>query len=477
MTFLANLFHRLAVLAAPIGLLGLAALPAQAQTTADAALIQRGEYLAIAGDCVACHTAPGGRSMAGGLKMASPLGTIVSTNITPSRTHGIGGYSFTQFDRAVRGGVRADGAQLYPAMPYTAYAKLTEDDTRALYAYFMHSVQPVDVAPEKTRLPFPFNIRLSMAGWNLLFLNKKPFAPDPERSAEWNRGAYLVEGPAHCGSCHTPRNILMAESSRNVLSGAALGGWFAPNITSDPVSGVGGWSVEELAGYLRTGHAAGKAQAAGPMAEAIDASLRHLDEADLRAIAVYLKSSPPVRRKGDTRPAFAWGQASDDLASIRGVALPANLDQMTGPQLYDAHCATCHQAQGQGSFDGGLPSLFHNAALGRSRPDNLVMVVLNGLHRQPDVNMPAFGRDLSDIQVATLVNYLTEQWGNPQSQVTAKQVATLRAGGPTSPLVFMVQASMLLVLVLIVAGLVGLWLRRKPLRRPGIGRESRSSRR
>ncbi|WEK45011.1 MAG: cytochrome c [Candidatus Sphingomonas colombiensis] len=433
---------------------------ARAQT-ADSRLTEQGEYLATASDCTACHTAPGGKPMAGGLKMASPLGTIVSTNITPSKSHGIGQYSFDQFDRAVRGGVRGDGARLYPAMPYTAYARLTDDDMRALYAYFMQAVKPVEATPEKTRLPFPFNIRLSMAAWNMLFLDRAPFRPNPARSAEWNRGAYLVQGPAHCGSCHTPRNFLMAEKSDTALAGAALGGWFAPNITSDPVSGIGGWSADELTTYLRTGHAAGKAQSAGPMAEAIDASLRHLKDSDLRAIAVYLKSTAPVRDAADSRAAYAWGKPGDDLAAIRGVALPKNLDDMTGPQLYDANCASCHQAQGQGSFDGALPPLFHNAALGRSRPDNLVMVVLNGLRRQPDVNMPAFGYTLSDTQTANLVNYLTQKWGNPRAQVTAKEVAVLRAGGAASPLLPLARIGMLLAGAVIIAALSWLWFRRR----------------
>ena len=311
-----------------------------------------------------------------------------------------------------------------------------------------------------------------MAAWNLLFLDRRVFTPDPARGAEWNRGAYLVQGAAHCGACHTPRNVLMAEKTNRALGGEALGGWFAPNITSDPISGVGGWSVDELASYLRTGHARGKAQAGGPMAEAIDASLRHLEEPDLRAIAVYLKSTVPVRNPADSRAAFAWGQPGDDLAAIRGVGLPKNLDDMTGPQLYDAHCASCHQAQGQGSFDGALPPLFHNAALGRSRPDNLAMVVLNGLRRHPDVNMPAFGRDLSDVQVARLVNYLTVKWGNPQAQIAAKEVATLRTGGPRSPLLLLVQAGMVLAGALVVAGLAWLWSRRRRFRRVGAERRA-----
>ncbi len=289
--------------------LALPVLAAQAPG-ADVQAIERGRYLATAGDCIACHSAPGGKPMAGGLSLATPLGAIVATNITPSTTRGIGNYTLKQFSDAVRHGVRADGANLYPAMPYTAYARVTDDDTAALYAYFMHGVAAVDTAPaQKTDLPFPFNIRLSMAGWNWLFLDKKPFVADTAKSMEWNRGAYLAQGLAHCSTCHTPRNALMAEQLSKQLGGADLGTWHAPNISSDVNSSVGGWSQQELAGYLRTGRAAGKAQAAGPRAEAIDHSLKHLSDADLSAIAHYVKSVPAIRDKADTRPVTQWGQA------------------------------------------------------------------------------------------------------------------------------------------------------------------------
>jgi len=344
----------------------------------DVDLIARGKYMAIACDCVACHTAPGGEAMAGGLAIGTPIGSIMSTNITPSKQNGIANYTLEQFDAALRRGVRADGKQLYPAMPYTSYALLSDDDVGALYAYFMNGVTPVETRPTETSLPFPFNIRLSMAAWNLLFLDSGPFKRDSAQDAEWNRGAYLVRGPAHCGTCHTPRNLFMAESTSNLMAGGDVGFWHAPNVTSDPNSGVGGWTVEELIAYMRDGHAIGKSQAAGPMAEAVDNSLHLLTRDDLKAIAVYLKTVPPVHDPADTQPVFAWGSPSDELTSIRGVALPQDRNSMTGPQLYDAYCATCHQAEGQGSFDGGLPSLLHNTALGRINTNNLVIVMLEG---------------------------------------------------------------------------------------------------
>lgn len=426
--FTAALRHSVAVIA----LMLMTSAPAIAQVAADGSLIKRGEYFAKAGDCVACHTAPGGRAMAGGLALPTPIGDIISTNITPSKTNGIGNYTFEQFSNALRLGIRGDGQRLYPAMPYTSYALLTDDDTRALYAYFRQSIEPVDSATPPTELPFPFNIRLSMAAWNILFLDTKRFQPEAQQSAEWNRGAYLVRGLAHCGDCHTPRNLLMAEKSSEFLGGGDVGVWHAPNITSDDNSGIGSWSIEELTAYMKDGHAAGKAQAAGPMAEAVDNSLRYLDDADLNAIVVYLKSTVAIHDAADTRPASSWTGAADDLSKIRGVALPADPAAMSGPQLYDGYCASCHQARGEGSFDGSLPPLIHDTSLGRSNTNNLVMVILEGVQRQPDVFMPAFDKTLSDAQIATLGNFVLQRFGNPQAKITTDQVETLRDGGAKS---------------------------------------------
>jgi mono/diheme cytochrome c family protein len=403
--------------------------------------------------------------MAGGVALPTPVGAIVSTNITPSKTHGIGNYTLAQFTDALRKGVRADGTHLYPAMPYTSYALVSDDDAGALYAYFMQAVAPVDAAPpRKTQLPFPFNMRLSMAAWNLLFLDNRRFRPDPGNSPEWNRGAYLVRGLAHCSACHSPRNPLMAERSSRDLAGGSIGPWHAPNITSDSVSGIGGWSVAELSEYLRFGHAANKAQAAGPMVEAIDNSLRYLSEADVRAMAVYLKTVPAQRDQADTRPAYAWGAPADDLHSIRGVAPPPDRNRMTGPQLYDAHCATCHQARGQGSGDGALPPLFHSTGVGRSNTNNLVLVMLEGIHRKPDspdMLMPGFARELSDQQIATLGGYLTRRYGNPAAGVTVEQVKNLRAGGASSDVVMPVRIGMAAMALAIVAFLVVLARRKR----------------
>ena len=419
----------------------------------------RGKYIATASDCVACHTAPGGAAMAGGLAIATPIGAIIATNITPSKENGVGNYTLEQFDAALRKGVRADGKHLYPAMPYTSYALMSDDDVAAIYAYVMNDVTPVETRPAETTLAFPFNIRLSMAAWNLLFLGTGPYKPSPAHDADWNRGAYLVRGLAHCGSCHTPRNLFMAENASKEMAGGNVGLWHAPNITSDANSGVGGWSVEELVAYMRDGHADGKSQAAGPMAEAVDNSLRFLTPEDLKAIAVYVKSIPLVHDTTDTQPVFAWGSPSNELASIRGVALPQDRDKMSGPQLYDAYCATCHQADGRGSFEGGLPPLLHNTVLGRENTTNLVTVMLEGVRRQPDVLMPGFAKDLSDTQIATLSSYLIRHFGNPAAKVTVGQVAMLRAGTTSSVLVALVQAA-LAAGSLVAIGLVA-WLLRQ----------------
>ncbi|HEY8328616.1 MAG TPA: cytochrome c [Rhodanobacter sp.] len=446
-------------------LLGLlVAASVHAADTPDAALLQRGQYLATAGDCVACHTAAGGKPYAGGLTVPTPIGNIISTNITPSTTAGIGSYTEPQFSDALRKGLRADGAHLYPAMPYTSYAQLTGDDVHALYAYFMHEVAPVDSKAAPTRLPFPFNLRLSMAAWNLLFLDSKPFTPDPAKGAAWNRGAYLVRGLAHCSTCHTPRNLLMAEQSSRELAGGAVGTWLAPNITSDANSGIGGWSEQELVDYLKLGHARGKAQAAGPMAEAVDHSLQYLEPADLRAIATYLKTVPAQHEPADTQAVDSWGAAFDGVADQRGTPLPDDAEQWSGAQLYDAHCASCHQPSGEGSFDGGLPPLFHNTATGRADTGNLVLVILEGIRWTNDsgVHMPGFAGDLSDRQIATLASYLTQRYGNPAAKVGVEQVRMLRAGGAPSHLVALARWAMVVAVMLILALIV---LRRRRKRR------------
>ena len=278
-----------------LGVALLVAVGSASAFAADSDEIARGKYIATASDCEACHTRPGGKPLAGGLPLESPLGVIYSTNITPSRQYGIGNYSLQKFSNALRGGIRGDGAHLYPAMPYASYARLTDDDIKALYAHFMQQVQPVDEpAAKQTSLPFPYNMRFSMAFWNALFLDSKPFAPDPSQSAEWNRGKYLVDGAAHCGECHTPRGLFMQQKHSQEFGGAVIGSWYAPNITSDTTSGIGAMSADELFRYLKFGNVAGKAQAGGEMALAVQLSFSRLSDEDLHAMVSYLRSVPPL---------------------------------------------------------------------------------------------------------------------------------------------------------------------------------------
>lgn len=406
--------------------------------------VDRGRYLAAAGDCAACHTAPGDNKpiMAGGYPIASPIGTIFSTNITPSRTHGIGSYTEAQFAQALREGVRADGTHLYPAMPYSAYAGVSDADVHALYAYFMQGVTPVDTSPPRTKLPFPFNIRSAMIGWNALFADQKRVSDDPAHDAQWNRGRYLTETLGHCADCHTPRGFAMQTQSGKSLSGASLGAWYAPNITSDKVGGIGGWSTAEIAQYLATGHVSGKAQAAGPMAEVITNSTSQLTQADLTAIASYLLTVPGTR---EPLASYAIGKPAAFEVSLRGSLAPSS----DGARLYSGLCASCHGSSGAGTPDGVLPSLFHNSTVGATRADNLVAVILNGVDRRigdEHVLMPGFGKEsfvqsLSDKQVADVATFVRQTFG-PGDAVTEDQVATARKGGPSSNILLLARGGL-----------------------------------
>lgn len=434
---------------------------------ADAALIQRGEAVAIEGDCAACHSEPGRPAFSGGHPIKSPLGTIYSTNITPSLEAGIGHYSLEKFSAALRQGVRADGGHLYPAMPYTAYAKLTDDDIEALYAYFMHGVAPADVAAEETALPFPFNLRFSMAGWNLLFLDDAPFEPDPARSEQYNRGAYLVQGATHCGTCHTPRNFLMAERDSAALEGASLGTWYAPNITADAQNGIGNWSHAQLVDYLRTGHADNGATAGGPMLEAIDLSFSRMPLTDLEAIAAYLlpegsELADPVNPEAGSPNAEASSASAPQPLSDDDT--PAALAAISpGERVYRNQCAACHAPDGGGL--NGLPSLAGHPVLDKPNADNVVMAVLEGVWPEHRQGMLGFAEELDDSQVADVTNYLMDEFGGSDVRIDTARVAELRAGGAPSTLLLLARVGMVAGAV-VVAVLLGLlfWRRRKRLR-------------
>lgn len=402
-----------------------------------AQVIARGEYVARMADCAACHVGADGSPYAGGYEIASPLGTIVATNISPSREFGIGGWSEEVFARAIRKGVTPHG-YLYPAMPYPSYAGMSDEDVHALYMYLTHAVKPVERGPTvSTNLPFPFNLRWLMTGWNAVFSRQRPMDHAMTAPGGAERGRYLVEVVGHCSNCHTPRNLAMAEDHSKFLAGAAVGGWFAPNITSDPVSGIGGWSEDELVTYLRTGAVVGKSQAAGGMAEAIEHGLRHLADDDLRAIAQYLKSVPPIREVGQTEPAYgvAFAQPSNfealNLGHDRSPAAMTDGASTQGEQIYVAACAACHQLHGEGTLDQFYPSLYANTATGGTSPRNLVMAIVKGVHRETNdgaVVMPAFGAELNDAQIAAVSNYVLSRFGNPDLSVSAAEVGAYRVG-------------------------------------------------
>jgi mono/diheme cytochrome c family protein len=445
--------------------LALALMLAAPAVRADDA-VERGRYLATAGDCMACHTKPnGGAAYAGGYSISSPMGEIWASNITPSVKFGIGSYSEADFERAVRQGVRKDGARLYPAMPYTSYAKLSDRDIHDLYAYFMAEVKPVEQLSPSTDLPFPFNVRMSMAGWNLLFLDRTPAADDPARDAQWNRGAYLVEGLEHCGSCHTPRGLMMQEKSSQALAGGSLGLWYAPNITSDKVSGIGAWTDQDIARYLKTGKVAGKAQAGGGMAEAITHSLSKLTDQDIASIVTYLRTVPAVADPAMKKNASAWtlrSGASVGEARIRGTALPLK----DGQVLYDGVCASCHGTRGEGSTDQYYPSLVNNSTVGAATPQNLIATILTGVDREvagehtvmPHFSTGSYVQPLGDEEVASVATYVRQQFG-PGDSVSAADVALARAGGPRPLLMTLTTYGLPLGALAIIA--LGIWLWRR----------------
>lgn len=377
----------------------------------DAAAIARGRYVAIASDCAACHTAHLGE-YAGGYKVDTPFGVIVSSNITPDRNTGIGGFTERDFFDALRHGQGRKGF-LYPAMPYPAYTRLTDRDMHDLWAYFS-TIRPVRHAVDETAgLGFPFNIRLLMAGWNMLFFDNAPFRVDASRPAEWNRGRYLVDGATHCSTCHTPRNVLGGPKLAQELEGGSLGGWYAPNITNDPHVGLGRTSTSAIARYLKTGSDR-VAIAAGPMAEAVEKSTQHMRDADLAAIALYLKS---LSGHPTSSPAPL---AAGDPAMRRGA------------RGYELHCAACHGSDGRGVPD-MITGFAGNGALVDPHGSSAIYVLLAGaraVHTETlptGAGMPAFDWKLTDAQIADILTFMRNSWGNAAPAVVAKDVAAMRA--------------------------------------------------
>jgi mono/diheme cytochrome c family protein len=378
----------------------------------DFSQIEKGRYLAVVSDCSSCHTVRGSNPpFAGGREIETPFGTIVAPNITPDRETGIGDWSDDEFDAALRKGVRRDGAHLYPAMPYNAYTKMSRGDVQAIRAY-LATVPPVKHRVVRKSLPFPYNFRFAMHIWNALYFTEREYEANPKQTAEWNRGAFLVDGPAHCGACHTPKSFLGGDKTSHYLQGSRLQGWFAPDITDDSLRGVGDWSVDDLTAYLKTGHNRVSA-ATGPMAEAVSLSSSQMRDADLQAIAIYLKSIPGGG--GTLQPL-----RSDDPVMQAGGA------------IYRDQCSACHGLDGR-----GIPQLFPSVAdssIVRSRdPGTSIRVVLRGARSvataaEPTApGMPSYGWQLTDTQVAAVLTYIRNSWGASASPVSAREVTKARS--------------------------------------------------
>jgi mono/diheme cytochrome c family protein len=361
-------------------------------------LVAKGEALAGGGYCAACHTAKGGQTFAGGYAMATPFGVIYSTNITPDAETGIGTWSEAAFRRAMHEGVSRDGAHLLPVFSYDHFTKLTDDDVRALYAYFM-TRSPVHAPARPNGIPFPFNIRYLQAGWKLLFFRPGRFEPDAEKGAEWNRGAYLALGLSHCGACHTPRNLLGAEKAGNAYGGAVIDNWVAPPLTTaNPAPAP--WTREELYEYLRTGTSVLHGTAAGPMSPVVR-GLAALPDSDIQAIATYFAD---IDKAADRLPSVS--AAVSQAMSYASVKPSEALDP--DARLYTVACASCHYNTGNAPL-AARPDLALNSASHLSDPSNLIQVILRGVSAEdgmPGVVMPAFGGALSDADVARIAAFL-----------------------------------------------------------------------
>jgi mono/diheme cytochrome c family protein len=389
--------------------------------------VARGEYVAQLGDCAACHTTSTGKTLAGGLPFPTPVGTIYSSNITPDREHGIGTYSLTDFIRLMRFGVKPDGTRLYPAMPYTAYAKTSDEDLQDLFAWLREGVVAVPEPPHISAMTWPLNSRWPLALWDVAFHDSRRFAPDPSKDASWNRGAYLVQGLAHCGTCHTPRGIGFQEKdvsggSDVFLSGAQLAGTSPINLRGNPGDGLGRWSADDIALLLKTGRNAHSA-VTGPMAEVIAHSTQFMTDPDVAAIATYLKSLSPAPDSG--RATYA---ASD--ASLKTIM--AGNEQSPGGRIFMDSCSACHRLSGAGETL-AFPSLAGNPTVLNADPSSLIAVILTGA-RLPStagaptgLAMPPYGWRYNDAQVADLASYLRSSWGNGASPVTRDQVSGVRS--------------------------------------------------
>jgi mono/diheme cytochrome c family protein len=384
---------------------------------AQASIVARGEYLAKAADCMVCHTTAGGKEYAGGLGFKLPFGTLYATNITPDKETGIGNYSDQDFLNAVHRGTRRDGARLYPAMPYTSYTYISDADALAIKAY-LFSLPPVRAETPADTLAFPFNQRWGMIFWSALFNPETRFTPDTSKSPEWNRGAYLAEALAHCGECHTPRNLAFALNNRQKFAGAITAGWRAFNISSDKATGVGAWRDDDLISYLSIGHAAGHGSASGPMGEAVDHSFSQFAPEDIRAVVAYLRSLPPI--------------TSTDLPATTAPPAPAShkdggTADARGKMVFQGACVSCHGWSGESPVS-PVATLTGAWAVNDPGATNVAQIVISGTKRNTPgaISMPAFGDAYSDDEIAAVANYVTARFGSKGSKLTAQDVAELR---------------------------------------------------
>jgi len=397
--------------------------PAQLASTD---LVKRGEYLVHAADCQACHTAPGGAPFAGGFAFNMPFGTLYSTNITPDKQTGIGNYTDAQFLAAVHKGIRADGEKLYPAMPYTSYAYMTDADALAIKAY-LFTLAPVPAPAKQDQLSWPYNQRGLLALWNVMFNLDERFRPDAGQSRQWNRGAYLAEAMGHCGECHTPRNLAYGLDNHRKFAGALTAGWRAYNITGDKASGLGDWNDEDLYLYLSTGHADGHGGAAGPMGEATDNSLSYLVPDDTHALVTYLRSIP--------------AQASDLPRTVTTPAPASHKEGLgtdsdpRGEKIFAGACASCHGWTGVSPVT-GYATLTGVRAVNDPSATNVAQTVIHGVTRKTadgKVFMPAFGEGYSDDDIAAVANYVTGRFGAKGANLTGRDVGDLRKQATQQP--------------------------------------------
>jgi mono/diheme cytochrome c family protein len=390
---------------------------------ANADPVKRGEYLARAADCMVCHTAPDGKQYAGGLAFPLPFGTLYSTNITADKDTGIGDYSDADFLNAVQRGIRKDGTRLYPAMPYPSYTYMTDADALAIKAY-LFSLPPVHADNRANTLTFPYNQRWSMIFWSLLFNADTRFAPNTAQSPQWNRGAYIAEALAHCGECHTPRNLAFALDNRKKFGGALTAGWHAFNISSDKATGIGAWSDDEVFAYLSNGHALDRGTAAGPMGEAVDHSFSQMAPPDIHALVAYVRSVPAV--------------ASADLPATIAPPAPPSPNEggatanALGKKVFQEACVSCHSWTGVSAIS-PYATISGARAVNDPAATNVAQIVISGTQRLTPagiISMPAFGASYSDVEIAAVANYVTGRFGSAQSSVTENDVAALR--GQTS---------------------------------------------